>query len=139
MTKEFTIAIVILVVVFLVIGFFAIVGNFKANSNTSNSDSRDIISNVEDKIVNSNNQNNINNINDNSLENPCEQAKQSYACFQYQSLNQENGNGIDERPEQIRQEPCQPLPKKCEVCFDSPEQIKGSGSSDILEQVRKNC
>jgi len=80
-----------------------------------------------------------NQVQENNPINSCGGNQYSYECFRYKTVEQEVGSGKSYAPEQTRLEPCQPLPKRCELCFDSPEQTSGNGKDYVPEQVRKNC
>lgn len=69
----------------------------------------------------------------------CDNPLSSYPCFKYEELDQQINEGVDYVPKQIRKEPCQVLPKKCEWCYPELEQVRGESDYKEVAQVRKSC
>lgn len=126
MKKILITGIVIIIILVLGIGFLtALCYDVSKNENDNSYNLENYIHNTK--------------VQENNQGNSCEDATDSYPCFQYKNLEQEINSGKNYRPEQTRLEPCQPAPPKCELCFDSLEQTIGEGKSNIPEQTRKKC
>lgn len=128
MNKSILTFVVILILLFLGLGFLTAL-NYNSNNLNQNSD------------FNNQYNNQIQNNRDSALPtaNPCGSGQYSYLCFKYQMLEQEKNEGYNKKPEQIRVEPC-PAPKPvCPLCYKGIEQSKGEGNRNILEQTRVNC
>lgn len=74
-----------------------------------------------------------------NAENYCNSYNEDYPCFDYEELEQTEGNGNFYVPEQVKKEPCEKPRVVCKLCFEYLEQQKGRGDMNIVEQARENC
>jgi hypothetical protein len=131
MAKVLSTGFIVLVLIVLGLGFFTVL----VYSNNVNADSNSVsdYQNKEYQMQNSP---------DNSVlpyTNACGSNQYSYLCFKYQMLEQEKNQGYNNKPEQIKVEPC-PAPKPvCPLCYKGLDQSKGEGHIDTLDQTRINC
>lgn len=129
MNKSILTLIIVLVLLFLGLGFLTAL-NYNSNNQIKNSDFKGQDNNqIQNKLDNS----------DLPSTNPCGSDQYSYLCFKYQMIYQEKSQGYNSKPEQIKVEPC-PAPKPvCPLCREGLDQTKGQGYASGVEQTRTNC